>query len=472
MLVTKSRSMKFYKIRLLFVLIIVLLSLDFVSVHGQDVPVYPTYIVETGDTLSLIALKFDVDLTQLVSVNEITDPNAISIGTKLNIPGFEGISGTLSLKTAGLTDSLTVLGKKHQVPINNLVKLNRLTSPQQVYVGSELIVPETNDDQPSEFFPAAQLASNPTVLETSVAYGINQYMFVYENLHTNSWQITPGTNLYSSTQMHAISVYSPVINDIWIQPLPLQQGSTFSVNIETKESVDINGLYDDLNLDFSLVGPNHYTALIGINAINPPGLHPLKLSVQKDGNQIYELEQFLLVNAGIFGEMLALTVDPATIDPTVIAEEESVVDPIITQYTDQKFWSEEFAYPLDDACVRAFYGGERIYNNTYKYYHTGVDFGICANNLNIYAPENGVVVLATQLPIRGNITIIDHGLGVFSGYFHQDNIAVNVGDPVSKGQLIGTIGNTGRSTGAHLHWEIWVNGISVNPLSWAERRYP
>ena len=68
--------------------------------------------------------------------------------------------------------------------------------------------------------------------------------------------------------------------------------------------------------------------------------------------------------------------------------------------------------------------------------------------------------------VRGNATFIDHGWGVYSAYYHQKEINVGVGQQVQAGQLIGQIGATGRVTGPHLHWEIWVNGIQVNPLDW------
>ncbi|MBN2676595.1 MAG: M23 family metallopeptidase, partial [Anaerolineaceae bacterium] len=69
-------------------------------------------------------------------------------------------------------------------------------------------------------------------------------------------------------------------------------------------------------------------------------------------------------------------------------------------------------------------------------------------------------------------TIIDHGWGVFTGYWHQADILVHPGDQVSAGQEIGTIGATGRVNGPHLHWEIWVNGVQVDPQDWLDRMYP
>jgi hypothetical protein len=84
----------------------------------------------------------------------------------------------------------------------------------------------------------------------------------------------------------------------------------------------------------------------------------------------------------------------------------------------------------------------------------------------------GRVVFAAPLTVRGNATIIDHGWGVYSGVWHQSQMLVNVGDMVEQGQVIGLVGGTGRATGAHLHWEVWVNGVQVNPLDWLDQPYP
>jgi murein DD-endopeptidase MepM/ murein hydrolase activator NlpD len=74
--------------------------------------------------------------------------------------------------------------------------------------------------------------------------------------------------------------------------------------------------------------------------------------------------------------------------------------------------------------------------------------------------------------IRGNATYIDHGWGVYTGYLHQSEVYVSEGEMVEPGQLIGQVGNTGRSTGPHLHWEIWVGEIPVDPIEWVETGFP
>ena len=83
----------------------------------------------------------------------------------------------------------------------------------------------------------------------------------------------------------------------------------------------------------------------------------------------------------------------------------------------------------------------------------------------IYAIADGQVVLARSMHFEGNFTVIDHGLGVFSGYMHQSNLRVQVGQYVRAGERIGDVGNTGYSTGPHLHLALWIRGIPVDPLS-------
>ena len=77
-------------------------------------------------------------------------------------------------------------------------------------------------------------------------------------------------------------------------------------------------------------------------------------------------------------------------------------------------------------------------------------------------------MLAEPLQVRGNAVIIDHGRGVFTGYWHLSEIYVTVGQQVVPGQMIGLVGTTGLSTGAHLHWEFRIYGIAVDPLQFLD----
>ncbi len=94
--------------------------------------------------------------------------------------------------------------------------------------------------------------------------------------------------------------------------------------------------------------------------------------------------------------------------------------------------------------------------------HFGQDFAI-KTGTPIKAAAGGTVTKAGWSSGYGNYTCIDHGGGLSTCYAHQSKISVKVGQTVAQGQVIGLVGNTGRSTGSHLHFEVRVNGAAVNP---------
>ena len=145
---------------------------------------------------------------------------------------------------------------------------------------------------------------------------------------------------------------------------------------------------------------------------------------------------------------------------------------ITSNVSTTRHWTGAFAVPVDSDRITARFGLRRSYNGgPYSSFHGGVDYG-GPSTTPIAATAAGEVVFAERLQIRGNATIIDHGWGVFSGYWHQSEIIVEQGDFVVAGQQIGLIGSTGLSTGNHLHWEIWVGANQVNPLAWLGLELP
>jgi len=97
-----------------------------------------------------------------------------------------------------------------------------------------------------------------------------------------------------------------------------------------------------------------------------------------------------------------------------------------------------------------------------KTFHKGLDIATSMNTP-VLAPADGIVVSTGFHSGLGNELVIDHGLGIVTSYGHLSEFKVKIGDRVSRGQVIGSVGNSGRSTGPHLHYEVIVNGINVNP---------
>jgi murein DD-endopeptidase MepM/ murein hydrolase activator NlpD len=94
--------------------------------------------------------------------------------------------------------------------------------------------------------------------------------------------------------------------------------------------------------------------------------------------------------------------------------------------------------------------------------HEGLDIA-APHGKEVVAPSDGVIIFAGLEGGYGNVLVIDHGYGVKTRYGHLSKLEVKTGDHVKRGQVVGAVGNTGRSTGPHLHYEVRVNGIPENP---------
>ncbi|HLS31271.1 MAG TPA: M23 family metallopeptidase, partial [Flavobacteriaceae bacterium] len=97
--------------------------------------------------------------------------------------------------------------------------------------------------------------------------------------------------------------------------------------------------------------------------------------------------------------------------------------------------------------------------------HNGIDFS-ANNGANIYATADGVVSKASNQRGYGKIVTIDHGFGFETRYAHMSKMNVRRGQKVTRGQVIGQVGNTGLSTAPHVHYEIRKNGRTVNPINY------
>ena len=117
------------------------------------------------------------------------------------------------------------------------------------------------------------------------------------------------------------------------------------------------------------------------------------------------------------------------------------------------------------------YGQARVFNGELRSRHTGLDLK-GADGAPVRAAARGKVLIAQDLYFSGNGVYLDHGRGVYTGYFHLSRILVEVGEMVEAGQLIGEVGSTGRVTGPHLHWSLWVAGNSLDAGSLLEMMVP
>ena len=133
--------------------------------------------------------------------------------------------------------------------------------------------------------------------------------------------------------------------------------------------------------------------------------------------------------------------------------------------SDLPFFKEKFIIPVDDAIITGVYGSQRVLNGIPKWPHYGLDFAQ-KTGTPIKSMNNGVVTLAEEdLFYTGATLIFDHGHGVSTLYMHMDKIFVKVGDHVKKGEIVGTVGSSGRATGPHLDVRLNWFGERLDPQS-------
>ncbi len=431
----------------------------------------PTYIVQSGDSLNEIAIRFGKTVDEILKVNEINDPNSISVGQSIIIPGLEGISGVLTSKTLPLGASLTALTRQYNFTKEGLITLNRFTSPSEMIAGVTLIIPIKDDDSNQSAIPS--IIQGESSLERSILSGITPWILADQNQLSNTWSFIPGEPLFMSDALVPDQDKSPGMPQISINKLPIVQGETMQLKITTPKPILITADFNGRSFNCFTEDNENYYCFHGIHALAEPGIYPLRIDISSEGRSLLKFEQLIFLAPGYFEWQNVNISDLNTLDAEKSAEEDARIQPILDRATPNRFWEGQFHYPVDEPCSNDDFGARRDYNNgKLIYYHTGVDFPVCAQNLNIYAVASGEVIIAEALLTRGNTVFIDHGWGVVSNYAHLSEILVEVGDFVEQGDLIGIIGNTGRSAGPHLHLEIIVSGTPVNPTTWLNQVFP
>jgi murein DD-endopeptidase MepM/ murein hydrolase activator NlpD len=456
---------------LLLVLIILFAS---VSRPASAQSAGPVYIVQPGDTLSFIASRFNVTINELIEANPSIDPNFLSPGQQVTIPGLEGVTGILQTEIISFGDSLRSLSRRTRVADEQLIKLNRLVSPTELYVGVSLIIPV--QDGRTDLTSRASASAGESLLELSVKLGSDPWTLASVNKLSGTWGALPHDILYSPTGNGGNETGLPsAFLGVSIEPLPMVQGGTEVVRVQLQDSYTAAGTLVDQPLRF-FQSDGRQIALQGIHALLEPGVYPLRLEASLPDGSKQSHEQMVLVTSGKYASE-DLYVESTTIDPTVTEPENQQILSITSVVTTTRYWNGTFSSPAvypDE--FTSYFGTRRVYKGlnsdlVVEGFHTGLDFA-GGEGLQIFAPAPGKVVFAGPLTVRGNATIIDHGWGIYSGFWHQSQILVKVGDVVQQGQVIGLVGGTGRVTGAHLHWEVWVNGVQVNPFDWLKQAYP
>ena len=435
----------------------------------------PVYVVQAGDSYWGIADAFKVTVNDLLAVNGLGPNYVLSPGDRLIIPGYDGIQGILSTRTVQLGETLSTLALRYGIPEDTLLRLNRLTNPERLFAGQTLIIVEPDAGKAGpplhETGQTLSLTSGTPLLAAAAADGVNPWdLAVVNDLSSTADQFS-GQTLLELGGEQPLRAWPAPLSDVSFSALPLVQGTTEEITLGLPQDAQAAGTLGDWPLTFRPLASG-LTTLQGIYVEAKAQTYPLVLTMTTaDGRTINFQQDVLLVSGDYITEAGYLTVPPETLDPATIKSESDLIQSVVAPFTEERYWQGEFQRPVPGA-VTSVFGNWRAYNGgVYATFHSGVDF-YAQEKTPIHAPAAGRVVFAQHMVICGNTTIIDHGWGVYTRYCHQSKIEVQVGDMVQAGQEIGLVGHTGRADGPHLHWEVWVGGVQVNPLQWLSQSFP
>jgi murein DD-endopeptidase MepM/ murein hydrolase activator NlpD len=399
-------------------------------------PATATYVVRAGDTLFSIAARYHTDVQSLAKLNGIVNPTMIYVGQALNVPAAAPsapaatptVTPTTQANTAAdmvytvqAGETLYRIAARYGTTAWALASYNKLDSANVVYAGQRLLIP--SGSKSSSSVPAVPSLPDPFV-------------------------------------------------SIEVAPLPVIQGNTVAVTVLTSRDVSLNGTFLDWAVPFARDG-NTFYGLIGIHAMQKAGVSPFTIIATDANGRQASMTMSIQVLASKFAyETIKV---PANLQylmsPEIATAERDKLFGVFNSFSPTRYWSGLFAMP-SAGNIASVFGSRREYlGGEFNKFHEGVDI-VAPTGAPVAASAEGIVALAEPLKVRGGAIILNHGGGVYTGYWHLSSIDVKVGQRVRQGQVIGKVGSTGLSTGSHLHWEMRVRGVTVDPMQWTRRIFP
>ncbi len=254
---------------------------------------------------------------------------------------------------------------------------------------------------------------------------------------------------------------------IYIQPQKVRQGSAFIVVVDSEEAGAASVAFAGEFFSFVREGNRLFTILpVAADAV--AGTLPFIVSVADAEGRPALTEEVQIEISPADWPVELVEIDDANsrlLDPAVVSEDLAVRTEVQRAKTPERLWSGFFLQPAKGVITSTF-GVLRSYNFADPVeFHTGMDHAGTLGEL-VVAPNNGVVAWVGETERRGRGVILDHGGGIFTTFWHLSSIESESGDPITRGAILGRIGNTGLSTGPHLHWEVIVHGVPVDPIQW------
>jgi len=233
------------------------------------------------------------------------------------------------------------------------------------------------------------------------------------------------------------------------------------------EIATVEGSVDGRPLTFFPYAGGH-AALLGIDLEVKPGAHAWQVGVVEQGREPRSAQGKLLVARRNF-PLERLTLPQTMVDLDSETERRAVAEGkrlaiLYRTITPERLWHGKFTKPVGTSAAGTGFGARRIINGQARSPHGGIDYSV-PRGTPVVAANAGRVALVAEFFFPGRLVVLDHGLGLYTLYFHLDTASVAEGERVERGHTLGSVGATGRATGPHLHFGAQVGTARVDPAT-------
>jgi murein DD-endopeptidase MepM/ murein hydrolase activator NlpD len=233
------------------------------------------------------------------------------------------------------------------------------------------------------------------------------------------------------------------------------------------EGATVEGSLDGRPLTFFAYAGGH-AALVGLDLELKPGAHTWRVAVLEREREPRTARGQVQIRRRDF-PVQRLQLPPAMVEPDPETERRAVMEgqhlqTLYRTITPERLWRGRFTRPVAGTEPATGFGARRIINGLARMPHGGSDFS-APKGTPVVAVNGGRVALVAEFFFPGRLVVLDHGLGLYTLYFHLDSVAVAEGQRLERGQTLGTVGATGRATGPHLHFGALVGAARVDPAA-------
>ncbi|MBN2058765.1 MAG: M23 family metallopeptidase [Candidatus Saganbacteria bacterium] len=252
-----------------------------------------------------------------------------------------------------------------------------------------------------------------------------------------------------------------------VHPQIAWQGKTLAVKVPAEDVASVSGIF--LGQKFLCYKKGDvYKGIIGVPLDQKPGYYKLKLFITRtDGAKETRIKQLKVWSTRFpYSKFWLPPARNKLRARQIVNNEWALIDKVLRQEATAQRWQGKFIDPVTGEVSQGF-GHKQIINGKAAGSHRGVDYTVISGT-EVIAPNNGKIVFADRLQAFGGTMVLDHGQGIHTLYFHLSKMIAPVGQEVKKGQVIALSGNSGVSSGAHLHWGMSVHNLRVDPKQWVK----